>query len=406
MTGLRALINLLVYLSLAFPALAQHRYEASVEKPPKSGFYKIRLTPDMRARLSINLADLRIVDKNGKPVAYLLPEGGSGAMPEGAQHQLLIAANTLDSSGNSIIVLKNEQQASLDHFMLVMSNTDVVRRVNLSGSPDGQNWFIIKERISLETILNETDNNLEFLISFPASIYPFFKLEILNGKGNPLHVTGAFYESGYEQARKVGQENKIQRINQKIDSDGNNDVYIDQQEKYPVEGIRVRITSPRFYKRSASLYLIDGTDKQRSAVTEFMLSSEDSAWIDLPVSKGLHYRLVVRNGDNPALDIQEIVLMHYRQYIYAYLEAGERYKLWLDDREATKPVYDLEQFRKEVPAQIAELTTSDIMAVIKPKESSEKATTNRIWMWIAIVLGIGAMSALTMRLLRDMKKAA
>ena len=111
---------------------------------------------------------------------------------------------------------------------------------------------------------------------------------------------------------------------------------------------------------------------------------------------------MIANGDNVQLKIAELRLFADRYMIYSYLEAGKTYTLLLGDSTLQRPVYDLEHFSSQLPANMTTLTHGAITPVGTHSGSSTSGgADSKIWLWVSIIAVILLLALLTLRLVKD-----
>ncbi|HVV55232.1 MAG TPA: hypothetical protein VHC47_07910, partial [Mucilaginibacter sp.] len=145
------------------------------------------MRPDLVAKCTDkHLYDIRIVDEAGKFWAYSIqPRKDVGVphfidLPE-------VKRNTIADT-NTVYIADAGTSTTLNELWLKLKNTDVTRQASLSGSDDMQHWFAIKENIELQGANEGTEPEYEQMLSFPASKYRYFRIEINNKNRDPIKI--------------------------------------------------------------------------------------------------------------------------------------------------------------------------------------------------------------------------
>ncbi|HEY8734376.1 MAG TPA: hypothetical protein VIL90_07410, partial [Puia sp.] len=162
-------------------------YRADLDSVKQSGFYAFSITPELSSVLKTDFRDLRIRDKMGNPVPWLVASQIPLLRPD-LLKELDIVQNSTTDSGRSLLIVRNDPKDKIDGFFIRFRNAAVSRTINLSGSHDGAKWYSIIENVSLERrFIQDRDSFLEN-ISFPLSSYAFYRVIIYNGKNDPLDI--------------------------------------------------------------------------------------------------------------------------------------------------------------------------------------------------------------------------
>jgi hypothetical protein len=182
------------------------------------------------------------------------------------------------------------------------------------------------------------------------------------------------------------------------------------KEEYLIQQLELTVAGPAFYRRSLFVTEDSGSTDH---CEQFAIVSGQPASLRLPTPlKTKQCYIVIRNEDNPALEIKDITAFQKHIYLTAWLEKGKNYLLKTGDRDLPAPVYDLPYFANKVPGNITTLETGNIApipAVIKSTPSRTAETNSTVfkskgWIWAGIGSIIVLISLLTIRLLRDMRE--
>lgn len=390
---------ILAWLLVPLAAFAQHRYRAPLQEVTRTGFYRFQLSPQLAGLLGEGFKDLRISDGSKHFVPYFI----SRELPPGRQFVAFpMQSVTTDTSGNSVLVVRHKYPGtSLSELFLVIRNAAVQRYVTISGSNDGNNWYIIRERILMEQAVGDSGYAHIQSLQFPPSNYAWFRLVVDNAHSDPLNILQAgMYHSGegFHGERPV--ENPPPQFTQRDSSDGNTYLYVSQQLPYPIAQLQCIVSAP-LYERQAVVYELSAGHPRRQAGS-FVLSSRFPVAGYPLVSRARELLIVIANGDNVPLKIAELRLFADRYMVYSYLEAGKTYTLLLGDSTLQRPVYDLEHFSSQLPANVATLSHGAITPVGTHSESSAPGgADSKIWLWVSIIAAILLLALLTLRLVKD-----
>src|SRR5688572_8703792 len=96
------------------------------------GFYAVPLTPELSGHAQANWQDLRIHDRNGKGVPYLLQ--AANRVPPSSSFQPFEVIERKNDTAFTTLVLRNPSGKGTGQLYLQMANTAVERFAAVSGS--------------------------------------------------------------------------------------------------------------------------------------------------------------------------------------------------------------------------------------------------------------------------------
>src|SRR5882724_5643867 len=227
-------------------------YKAALDTVKQAGFYKITLQPDLLAKCREDLSDLRIADKDGKFMPYVLKSD----LPLFTTRNFIefpILFNEKLKDSTTEVVIANGSPNSLNALLLVMKNISARRTATLSGSEDRQKWFVIREHIELQEAGSDTADHYVQAISFPPSNYRFFKL-ILDDKGLlPVNILKAgMYTRNFTSGKYLGVP--FPALSQKDSSNKHSYITLQYRDHYRIDKLELIIQGPALYKRQAWIY--------------------------------------------------------------------------------------------------------------------------------------------------------
>lgn len=382
-------------------AAAQKRfkYRADLQKVDSGGFYKIELMPDLIAKCNQGLTDVRLMNGNGSFVPYINADN----LPDIDNERFVVfpEVRSVKDTG-TVYIVENKGVSPVGKLWLKLKNTDVKRTINLSGSDDLQRWFAIKEGISLQEAYLNNDGSYLQSISFPASNYHYLKV-LVNDKNK-----GAvkFLEAGIYTERSIS--NRYLSIpNVKFtrrDSNKTSYVTIHLGNDYLVNMLTLSIAGPKYYKRDVAVYAFDRQGKQLISNTELNSGKSNTLLLTVKAEK---IELQIDNGDNLPLDIKEVKALQSEQFIVAYLEKGQPYKLLTGDENAVTPIYDLKFFVDSIHTQLSEISHGPLIKnapVEVPRIKKMQLLDHSIAIWLIILAALLMLLLLTIRMIREVER--
>jgi len=386
----------LLYL-LCFKGYSQFKYQASLQRVKKAGFYRIEVTPVLSSYIKTDFSDLRIFDDANQPVPYILSyqpgiDTAAGYMPYN------IVENGLDDSARNIVIIGNKKKAGISSISLDIRNNSVKRMVDITGSDDKLHWYSILENGVLERkFVNDTDRYMQD-VSFPQSSYKYIKLVIYNGKNAPLNIISAGWYLQtlmYEQKSFINNPQSV--IKQVDSSDGQSYIFVHDSMPFHKTIVAVNCAAPKFSSRVANI--IAGS----SVVGSIRITSGAGEIHGLPSFRERDWHMVINNGDNPPLKVLSITTAQETPKIVAWLEPDKQYRLEMNDSLAVAPVYDLEKFKDSIPKNIDEIKYSDIQPINGKAAAQPSTFFKQSWLWPVMIAGLAILVLFTWRLTKEMR---
>jgi len=365
------------------------------------GFYRLLLTSEITGLLSDRFADLRISDQEGRMVPYLI---AGDISKQSAFVAFPILKNETDTAGNTILELENNYpDRKIDRLTIQIKNAAVARAVRISGSNDQKNWYIIKEHMLTDLVVNNEGDSYSQSLLFPPSRYQYFRLLVSNNQSDPLNIlqAGTQYTAPGSHGKDYVQ-NPPARFTQTDSSDGKTYLFIYQNMPYSVDRLELGVSHPALYSREATVY--SGT-KAQEYLSSFVIRSDDPV-AGYPLStREKSFVIVIENGDNPPLKVASVNLFAQKQYLFCFLQRGYSYKLLLGDSTLQAPSYDIKSFFESMSMNNAEIKYTGIVPIESKVEEKKPDSKDSKLLWAMIITSIALLGWFSFRLLKDMGKA-
>lgn len=390
------------FLLVSVSAIAQQfRLTAPLDTVGTSGYYNIELPPQAEALSEVySLGDIRIKDSKGMDVPYFVhSENPIRSVSNFVDYT--IKENTVKDSLN-ILIIDNEKREMIDRFSIVIGNADVNKYASVRGSNDLSQWYIVKQRAIVST--NTFDNSSEILyIDIPAGDYRYYEIKLSNPQSSPLKVkqVGKINNSNiYGQFTLIDSKTMLRK------DSTNKTSYLtfpDMPFDYHIGKIAFKVNEKVDYMRDASI-------SDHGQNIGFTLSSKnDNTFFlnDFVVSKNV--KIKISNGDNQPLQISSVSFYVLNRYLCAHLDADEQYTLYAGNYNLTKPNYDIEHFRKDIPSNLPTVKTSNIQIAneVAPPTVNERELSlfeTPLFMWSVIVIVGLFLVFICVKMISDMKK--
>lgn len=391
-------------------AKAQHTHKASIDSVKDEGFYRITLNSSLTQYLKTDFSDLRILDRKGQQVPYMIERNIRRNSSTGFQ-SLEILENKITDSGNSLLILKNNGNDSLNHIQLQMKNAAVSRTASLSGSNDKSKWFIIDNQLRISHTPGTNTDDMVQELQIPKSHYTFYKLEIDNRRNDPYQITAAGYLKDYVTNYSVPEIVNPMPLVEQTDSGRQSILHIQWDQAFHHDRFLFQATGTKFFDRNIVIYKAKIDTVPNSGPGDIighfsLLSGPERQIIFIPRIKATQFYFIIRNGDNPPLNITDLNSRQEKISIVTYLQKDSSYQLLVGNPLANAPDYEMERFRDSIPSEIQQLTYGEPVAYNNIASIEKPSEKTRAWLWPVIFAVLLLLGGLSYRLIKDMKKAS
>ncbi|MDP4149170.1 MAG: hypothetical protein Q8938_13320 [Bacteroidota bacterium] len=357
-------------------------YWSALDTVRQAGFYRITLTPELVAKCREDLSDLRIADKDGKFMPYVLRSDLPVFTAENFIDFPILSNEKLKDSSTEIVIA-NRSTAGLDHLLLIIKNSSVYRTAILSGSDDREKWFVIREHIVLEQAGSDTADHYVQAISFPSSTYRFFKL-ILDDKGLlPVNILRAGITTRHSiNGRYLGVP--FPALIQNDSTNRHSYITLQYRDHYRIDRLELILKGPALFKRHAIVYDNGSQDRRQLAETDL---TPGNTTLSIPSVKTNSLTLEIANGDDKPLIVEAVRTAELDQYLLTYLQPGAGYGLMAGFAHAMAPDYDLRYFADSLGRDPHELGSGPLQPIVRSFAGRPAPTDHRAFM-LWIILGV------------------
>ncbi|MES2777698.1 MAG: hypothetical protein V4722_26200 [Bacteroidota bacterium] len=383
----------------------QFRFATTTDTVVVDGFYKINLLPAIVAKCRPTLADLRLLDATGKQVPYIIKDGE--IQFEQTQFEpFKKLSETTDTNYGTKVLIESSNGEAIDNLVLILKNSTADRTVNVSGSSDAQRWYIIKEFVNLETTMAIDDGHFVQSISFPKVAYKYFQITFNGKQRDPMFI------------EQVGTYNPVRGLRnyftiptpQIIQHESSNKysyVRLVSTENYRIDKLQLFASGARYYQRNILFSLTSRYNDGLASKNAILSSNSDNIFFlnltETHKTDTIYIR--VQNDDNPVLHIDSAKVYQDAYAIYAWLKAGQKYKLVFGNDSLRAPVYDLSAFKDSIQIGTPVLNTGAITAnAIDTVVPSTKSQASKIWLWSAIFGVLALLILFTASLLKQINR--
>jgi len=408
----------LLFICCIFPMLLfgqKFDFESTVSKIEKEGFYKIELSPEMRAKSTNNLEDLRIFNAKNEEIPYLLAKASISYSKENLIPFKIKSFKTFPKKNESEYVIENPKQLNLNGFILEVANTSDEKYYALSGSEDGNTWFsIASNQLLYDLETSEKTSSLK-QIDFPETKYKFYKITFNDYSSNPINILKiGTLKKEFLTSLKNQLEIPIKNtVTKQLKTSKQTEITIFLADFYTIDAIEFKISKPEMYHRDAKIQIkteqiINKSTLKSTFIDEdfsaFILDSKSKNYFTIEELKVKQFKLLIDNFDNAALEISAIKLFQTPIYLKTNLKTDEIYTLKTGNKTLSSPSYDLNHFKTSIGENLPIIKTEKIVSFQVAEVKKEEQFYQKSWfMWICIAFGGLVLGYFSLQMLKEMK---
>lgn len=409
----RRLINFLLcmlFLNNCFAQTEGYHFYSNLDTIKTSGFYNVVLSPQINSHIKTDYSDVRLIDNNNKWVPHIF----HAPFNEISREMVTTNLNfTIVESNKTNTVLLIDAVQQLNNMTVLIKNTAVEKFGSLSGSNDKQNWFVINDSVLLYPEPSEKNTESVLNIHFPQINYSNLKLVINNRNKDPFNilalstkgVAAGFLFSSFSDSIL---QNPPGILLQK-DSGKQSFIKIIQLKKFHFSQINIKAEGLKYYNRQVDLYVAENNNSSfknpGKFIQSFVISNNNNLQFNLPLQNANVFYLVVKNEDNPALQIKEVSTGVGYRYITAYLKKDNSYKIILDNAEAVLPNYDITNDYPTIKDSVAILGSGNILAYENKEVTKNNSANNKtLLIWLAVIATLLVLLFFTITMVKEVNK--
>ncbi|WP_276369168.1 hypothetical protein [Chryseolinea sp. H1M3-3] len=407
---MRGIIVTIFVLSFSYSGGQTFKAEAALPAIEKDDFYRIVLSPQIGTHLNDVLSDIRIYNKKGLEVPYILQQELPNYYQENFIEYEILEKDSKPGCCTSLL-LRNAKKNPINNIHLKIKNADAWREASLLGSDDQKKWFAIKDYFALSAPGGSQETEEIKLVGFPWSNYEFYLLKISDSALAPLNILKVGY---YESETSTGKFTELPVGTHASDSAVQKKTYVRLalSSLQFIDKLEVVVSGAKYYRRNATVLekrIRISKNGQRSGyykpIKKFELTSGRTAFVELYDTRAQELVIEIENEDNPPLTIADVKAFQLNRYLTAWLDHDDQYVLKFGDPELTPPVYDLSFFRDSIPAKSAMLEVHEIkFSQTVSEETPHTFFTSKTIIWVAIALVTVVLGFMSIKLVRETAK--
>jgi hypothetical protein len=346
-----------LYLVLSTPtgvvAAAAAIYERRLDVADR-GPVSVRIGAHIYDTARFDLGDLRVIDSEGRDVAYWLKRGERS--PQREPWQPAIRNRSFETGQNARVTLDLGTRITKSAVALSLSGDSFRRRVSVEASDDGDTWRMIQAGAWVFAV-PEPPTRFE-TVSFPENDERYLRVTVHNAPDDPARiriraarvwrVAPPRTESFLEPRTDVYQAEELRETH----------VLLDLAARHqPFEAVLLDVADPHFFRRVTVEARLDPLPRRGE-------HTESPFWVEIG-SGSIHrveageagaerlrvevsgrarvLRLRISNGDDRPLSVSRARLATPIEHVVFRAVPGETYRVRYGDHTLQAPVYDLER---------------------------------------------------------------
>lgn len=348
---------------IAIVQLFSSQYFKTIKITGKSAYKQFFLTEDIYENSKNDLGDIRIIDKNGKEVPYVIETG-----KEQEKHNEKIVARAkidevLTKKDKMEFIVKFNSDSSLKDIignrLALIPFKNFYTEYTLLGSNNGIDW----EQITSGEIYKTPDKS-NLTIEFSEKRYEFYKIVTPLDKGSIF--SEAILKLSNNEAGKL--KTVGTKLDYKIEQEGKSTILKIKSKFLPLKNIVLDVNDEfqrNYTVRSGDNFYVEGIISKVGEKSNLMINLEN-------VPKLFEIIFEIRNGDNLPLKIKGVTGNYVPDRIVFRATEGEDYKITFGDESLDKPEYDIAEFVDSIKERdevlVGKLEKADGKKVSKPRD--------------------------------------
>jgi hypothetical protein len=356
--------------------------------------------------------DLRLTDQNGVETPYLLQKIAASKteirrLPSRSETQGL---EKIDDEGIVITVNLDKDAASADGLTVVTSQRDFEYNLQIHGSNDGEKW----EKLVNNTAIYDYSRYMAVGnrdIELPSNSYRQFKIIVAKASqtrteevleltrtmhgaeelqrsektelhDEPLHIERIEFWHKHSETRAEAEQRfdypvTLTKISQDVEH--KTTLIAIETRRQPLTGFTLKTATPNFSRQAeVQIPLQPGMETRQQTLGRATLEAlhfqdinRDQSDVTFPEQRQPKYQIVIRNQDNPALEIESVTGYGPGYQLLFLPRAGQNYQLRYGSDRAEAPRYDIapirELLRRGYQSTSVEVGPETVVATVEHK---------------------------------------
>ncbi|OGF67240.1 hypothetical protein A3I27_04575 [Candidatus Giovannonibacteria bacterium RIFCSPLOWO2_02_FULL_43_11b] len=350
--------SLLLMLFLVEPAFADFstadwEYRARILGGSVSGFVTLELPSSIFSYLKSDLSDLRIINQDGE-VSYMVAIEKEQSSIRNIASRMF---NLSSSDQSSSFILDVGAKGEFHNSVTIQTGSENFRRiVEIEGSNDQSVWRTLNPR---GQIFDYTVRDIkpvsvrDTTVYYPEGTFRYLRVTILNQGETPLKISGGIVSTQVSvSARDISYLPAVEILQNSTDKA--TDVILDLSANgIPHGKVAIETTSDNF-SRAVQIYESDDKISWRAIGYAYIFSVNTLKFIgsnlefSYPESNKRYLKISILNRDDRPIEISGAKITGLVRRILFNFNPSKEYYLYLGNKDAKRPQYDIESISKYV----------------------------------------------------------
>ncbi|MBN1571795.1 MAG: DUF3999 family protein [Deltaproteobacteria bacterium] len=314
----------------------------------KTGYVFFNITPAVYDESNGDLSDIRIYSAGGKEIPYIIWNSTRKFTSETLSAEVINRTYVPKKSSTFTLDLGGEYFKT-NRFRITTTSTDFTRRVTIEGSPDNREFVTIKDNAYIFDFTTEHGaSGTE--VSYPTTDYRYLRVTIWDDGEDPLEGLGGEISIAEEtKGETTTLKSDIKKIEQNREEMTTETVIDLKYKNIPSDTITLKVEAGNFRR---DLHILAGNvddpnnydevlDDHIYSINTTMFSRERLTLV-YPEVQARYLKVIIENRDDAPLKIKGVEVMGTPKKITLLAEPGVSYFLYLHNRTAGAPYYDIE----------------------------------------------------------------
>lgn len=350
-----------------------------------------------------DLGDLRLYDGSGE-VPYALQVERAESNSQQNEVKLL---NLGKSQSQTEFVVDANNIPEYDNLTLILDAKDFVTEATVEGADElpASRWTRLTSGTLFDFSREKLGNN--FTLRFQPSRFRYLRVRI-SSSVEPGHVKGATVAM-QQQRRASWTPVPALRVDPELEPQATVRTFKTSR-NIPVERVQFSINESAVnFRRDVEIRGNDNVTFARGTITRIRMkrgrstAEKESLVIDLPAGiRSPQYSVIVRNGDDRPLPIEDVQLLSLERRIYFTPSSAADLKLYYGDGKLTSPSYDYAKlFAREENAGVATLGARRQNPQYTGRPDDRPWSERQRWvLWGALIVAVLGLGAVALRSLK------
>ena len=375
----------------------------------ESGLVRVALPLAVHGQSQARLADLRVMDEEGREVPYVL-HARLGRKTSEWRDVGFSEVGFVPGRYTGMVVDAGKGDALHNAVEIRTDKKDFMVWVEVAASDDAENWRIVRARAPIYRFEKDGLTGVQ-VVSYPETRSRRLRVRILEGEEQfPIHG----FRVGLEVVEEA--ERNALPVSLELNAAGPSKESRWQADPgaahVPVSAVWVAATQPEFHRAARVSVSEDGKSWRhvgRGAFYRYRESHRDeprsSLHLEFPEVRGRHWRVTVFNRNDPPIEGLRVELGGTPRYVVFRADAGQSYHLLYGNSRTAAPEYELARLTPREDLETAPTGSlgeaEGNSAYISPEPWSER---HSFVLWIGLGLAVVVLGGLALRSLRTQQQ--